>query len=157
MQLVFFDALPVFRRDDMAERIGEIVLHHLRHAGRAGGEVHEHGVVPARGLCACGTLESIGMRLKRVVQVEPARAVVDDHDLVFERRHVAFSRLDLVDDERVVDADDRLHRGRIAAVDDILLRELQRTRDQDCAELVQRRRADPVFPCLLYTSDAADE
>ena len=146
VQLVFLHALPVLRRDDVAERVRKIVLHHLRHASCAGGEVHEHDVVPARRLIVGRALEHVGKPLELIVQREPALAVVDDHDLVLQGGDVALCGFDLLDDKRVVDADDRLHRSGVAAVNDVLFRELQRARDQDGAELMQRRRADPVFP-----------
>ena len=48
MQPVVQHLVPVDRRYYVAKRIIEIVQHHFRHAGSAGGEKHKHRVVPAR-------------------------------------------------------------------------------------------------------------
>ena len=44
VQAVILNALPVFCRDNVSERIAVIVRYHLRLTGRAGGKIHQHQV-----------------------------------------------------------------------------------------------------------------
>ena len=58
VDVVVLHALPVFCRDDMAEREREVVPHHLGHARGAGGEVDQHRVGINRGRFSLRTRET---------------------------------------------------------------------------------------------------
>ena len=45
MQAVPVQVVPVFCRHDMSQRIGEVMGHHFRLPGSAGGEIHQHDVI----------------------------------------------------------------------------------------------------------------
>ncbi len=130
----------------MPQRVGEVVLHQLGHAGGAAGEVHQHHIVPAGGLIARRALEGLGASVHLRVQVEPALPGRADQYPVLKGRYLRRGQLHLLHHERVVHADHGLHPGGVAAVHDVLLSQLQRGGDQYDAQLVQRRGAHPVLP-----------
>ena len=45
MEAVLIEVVPIFSRDDVPERIGEIMCHHLRFASRSRSEIHKRDVV----------------------------------------------------------------------------------------------------------------
>ena len=60
MQTSVGHVLPVLCRKNMAKRISEIVLYHLRHASRAGSEIEQHCVVIACCFTADRPVELVG-------------------------------------------------------------------------------------------------
>ena len=63
--------VPVLGGDEVRDGITGVVKHHLWVTGRAGGEIHEHGI------CGCGvaTLEDLARRADAAVEVGPALAL----------------------------------------------------------------------------------
>ena len=120
--------------------------HHLGHPRGAGGEVHQHGVVPAGGLFPSGAGELIGEFFHLHVQIQPAFPALHHQYFIFQGGDVALGSLHLLNDKGVVDAHHGTHLGGVAPVDDVLLGQLQRAGEQDGADLVQGGGADPILP-----------
>ena len=150
MQPVLLHVLPVLGGDDVAQGIGEVVLHQLGHAGGAAGEIHQHHVVPAGGLVVRRAGKHVRMAVHAGVQVQPALAGAAHDNPVLQRGNLGEGGVHLRNHEVVVHADHGLDAGGVAAVHDVLLRQLQRGGNQYHAQLVQRRGAYPVLPAAAH-------
>ena len=146
MQLIVFNVLPVFRRNDLAERILEIMRNELRHAGRAGGEVNEHRIRRLRGLLACRPVKALGEGLYGLAEAYPALALAVNDDAAPDARSLGDGGVHLLEDIFVVNADNCLYPGGIRAIHDVLFRQLKRCGDEHRAYLMQCGRTDPVLP-----------
>ena len=154
VQLVLLHLLPVLRRYDVAERMGEVVLHGLGVARRAAREVHEHDVFGGDARLAGRTLEGIGVAGDELVEIDPALAGTVHDELLAHRGAIGHGLFHLRADVLVVHGDDGLHVGAVGTVDHVLARELQRRGDDGGAQLAEGHGAHPVLPAAAQ--DAHD-
>ena len=147
VQAVRVQVVPEGGRGDVAERVEEIMDHHLRFARRTGGEVHERCVVVR--VHACGADKGRGVLDALLEVVESGRHLRAYADQRLERGGVGQGVRDVAKDLRFTGADDRLYVGRIGAIDDVLLRQQMGGRDGHGAELMQRNDGVPELVAPL--------
>ena len=147
MKSVGLTAVPVFGREEVAQSIGVLVLHHLGISRGSGREEHQSRLIAARSLRSA----SEGALEHRIflVEIPPAFTRAVDYHLELERRTV---RLDLVHDLGAVavsGTDDCLDTRCIEAVLEIMLAKLISCRDCHGADLVQCNHCRPELPVAL--------
>ena len=147
VEAVRMQVVPEGGRGDVAERVEEIVDHHLRFTRRAGGEVHERCVVVR--VHACGANKGRGVLDALLEVVEPGRHLRAYADQRLERGGVGQCIRDVAEDLRFTGADDGLNVGRIGAIDDVFLRQQVSGRDSHRAELMQRNDGEPELVASL--------
>jgi len=128
--------VPVLRRVDVRDRVGEVVHHHLRLRRGAGGEVEEHRVLDRREVRRCGLPERrcLGDAL---VEPVPARPRAADQHLLQVGPGLRLGGFDLGGDVAVGGADDGGDPRLLEAEDQVVLLELVGGGDGDGADLVQ--------------------
>ena len=147
VEAVRMQVVPEGGRGDVAERVEEIVDHHLRFTRRAGGEVHERCVVVRVHACGADKGRSVLNTLLEVV--ESGRHLWPYADQRLERGGVGQCVRDVAEDLRLTGADDGFNVGRIGAIDDIFLRQQVSGRDSHRAELMQRNDGEPELVASL--------
>ena len=146
---VFIQIVPEAPGDDVPQRIGEAMRHHLGHARGARGEVHQHDVVVRVG--PRGQSGRVARFLHQAGKIQetlarPAQAG---------RGHAALLR----GGKRVLahfvltHADHQLRLRSGDAVSNVLLLQLRGGRNLDAAQLHQAQRDRPVFPAALEQQD----
>ena len=146
---VFIQIVPEAPGDDVSQRIGEAVRHHLGHARGARGEVHQHDVVVRVGPRGQSGRGARFLHHAGKIQETFARSAQAG------RGHAAFLR----GGKRVLahlvlaHADHQLCLGSGDAVGNILLLQLRGGRNLDAAQLHQAQRDRPVFPAALEQQD----
>ena len=146
VELVLLYLLPVLCGDDVSQRVGEIVLHHLRVAGGAGSEVDDHGVAYLGGSVAGRACKGFRKCGNFLVEIAPALTALAHDDLVLDAGNGRLRMVNLFDDIVVIYADHGVDLCAVSTVDQVFLCQLQRAGDQDCADLVQCHSAYPVLP-----------
>ena len=81
MQSVVLHVLPIFGGKDVPKRIDEIVVHHLGHASRAGGEIEQHDVVIFGCQLTDRSNKVFGSLLHSPVKIKPSWPVFSDQCL----------------------------------------------------------------------------
>ena len=137
VQAAFVEVVPQQPRGDMPQRIGEVVGHHLRLAGRPRGEIHHHhvvvGVHPLRA-------HERSRLFDAGVEIEKPFGDLGTHaDEQFGGGAFGHGRRDVIGDHPLARRDDGLDPGRIAAVDYVLFGQQVGCRDHHRAQLVQRQ------------------
>ena len=83
--------------------------------------------------------------LRACREIPPAGAILAHDDFALQRGGFRLGFVDMVDDLGFIRADDGLDLGGVVAVNNILLHEQMRRRDDHRTDLVQRQNADPEF------------
>ena len=154
VEAVLLHLLPILRREDVPEGVGEVVHDGLGVARGATGEVDEHDVLRSGGVNAgraCPFLRFVGDEL---VKREPSLALACDADFVLYAGRLLRRPFGLRADVVVVHAHEHPHVCRVCAVLDIVGRELQRRGDDRGAYLAQCGGHHPILPPA--TQDAHD-
>ena len=148
MSAAVVDLLPVFSSDDVSQGQKIVVKDHLGLACRAGREVDDHGIFVMCCFITCGPVENGRSRIDVVGKRTPALGCFADNAADLYCLAVGTCAVDVVDDPLVVCADDHLNVGSIAAVNDIVILELESGGDNDRAELVKTDHGEPYFRTL---------
>ncbi len=141
MQVVRTEIVPQRARGYMSERISEVVSHHLRFSGSAGGEIHQHRVavvvlrfgslpLPCRGYAVGKTVESLRHLRPHAYQSVDRRRV--GHGGLHMREHIAVAHTHY-----------RLYRGGVAAIHYVAGRQQMSGRNRDGADLVESYDRQP--------------
>ena len=137
MDTVFLDALPEARGRDLAERMGVIVAHHLRHAGRAGGEIEQHGIRDLCGVVACRTLKNVALLGKSLRKVNGVfRDMRTEYGKGLHGWALRQGVLAVLDDVRVVHRDEHFHARRVQAINEVVRGELEGGGDDHRADFM---------------------
>ena len=148
VQTVLVEVVPILCRDDMPQRIAEIVSHHFRLAAGAAGEVHERDV--AR-LVHHLWAHEWRCALDAGVEVAPALwHFRTDGDIVFHRWAVGGCLLDMVEHHIVAHSHDGTDRSRLATIDDIFVSEQVGGRDSHCSEFMECGDGKPELVATLH-------
>ncbi len=142
--------LPVFRRDNVRQRIGEIVRHHLGLPRRPRREIHQHQVIVPRGGFARRTLPRPVRRRHLRRQVAPARPLsVQAHLEHRAARGGGFRLFDRRFQGRLGHRDHHADPGLLEAIGQIVFRQHVRGRHPHGSQLVQPQQARPeLVPAL---------
>ena len=167
---VGYGVVPQLCRHGVCQRVGAVVQHHLGLAGRAGAEVHEHGVVrlgghahPELAAAAHAGVKvhpalSVRRQLAHVVRaaevgVTRARAggtllaesaaTAVDQDLQLQVGALVRHVVHDVRHGSLVRADDGLDGGGLQAVEHVVVAQHEGRRHHDRANLVQRHAREP--------------
>ena len=148
MKSVPLDLMPVLRRHVVSQRVEVAVERHLRIAGRARREEHQHRILPARRI---GTPPEHPRKADiLLIKAAPARALAVHNHLDDARRAQLLHRqFRLMRHVAVGRADERLHVRRLEAVGEVMLQELAHGRDHDRADLVKREDCRPELVMAL--------
>ena len=147
VEAVGLQVVPDVARDDVSQRISEVVGHHLGFARGAAGEVHQRDVVVGVGVFGldegCGGLDAL-------VEVFVAFGHLGTYaDQTLHAGRLRHGGGDVVGDDRFARADNHLDVCSVATVDDIFLREQVGGGDDDGAQLVEGHDAEPELVAAL--------
>ena len=143
MKPVINDAVPIFCRDNVPERIQKIVQDHFRIAGRAGRKIQQHRV-----FITCRSLANRPRKLRRaffifVVKTHPALACRADR---YERFDCLWGRQSLFNfrlDKRIVVRHNHFDFSRVRPVFNVLLQKLVGRRNYNRPDSVQSSYQNP--------------
>ena len=147
VELASLDAVPIFRGNEMSERVFVGVLGDLRIACRARGEEHEHRIVSAGGILRPLVLS--GEELVLAVEIVPAISLTSGKNLCANAGAALAGAVDLVGKVSVVGTDYRRDLSRVEAVFEIVLLQEVRRGYNDRAELVKSEDREPELIVTL--------
>ena len=99
-------------------------------------------------LVACGSFENRGCIIDIICQRSPALRCLSDNAAVLNSIAVRTCFINVLNELRVVSAYDHLNVCSIAAVYDVVIKELERCRDYQCTELMKTYHREPNFRTL---------
>ena len=145
MQAVVNDAVPIFRRDDVPDRIEEIVQNHFRIARSSRSEIKQHRIfVLSRGF-SDGPREFRRAFFHFVMEIDPTFAWRTNGHEFFYRRRIGKSLFDFALHRRIVIGNDHFDLRGIRAILDVLLQKLIGGRNGNRADSAQSHHCPPPF------------
>ena len=99
-------------------------------------------------LIACGTLENRGCVIDIICKRSPAFGCLADYAAVLNCLAVGTSLVNVLYNLCIVSANDHLNVCSVAAVNDVVIKKLESSRDNDCAKLVKTYHRKPNFRTL---------
>ena len=144
MQPVVLDALPVFCRENMAERIVEIVHYHFGHARSARSKIHEHKFASRRTAGKFETFVGLPEFFGKIVELRP---VYRKH--AFKRLAIGKGKGDMFVNVLFVCGENQFYARLVTAVSNVFRRKHMGCGDKHDAEFAAGNRKHPVFPAAV--------
>ena len=124
------------------------MLYHFGHSRSAAGKINQHQIIGSYCFLSRWTQERIALFGISICIIDPAGSLCAaflNQGLILQRRTLLLGILNVGNNSFILCTNNHFNGSRIDSVDQILLRQLKGSRNNNRSDFVKRRNSDPIF------------